>query len=139
MAVLPESNAIVFVGPPLSFRVSSFGSITFVWSPVVGVMLVQDMLPIRLYPCEVNVPLKSGQPVAVFRAMMVFLALTVPPKLPLSLIMPPPLLAELREMVLLVRFTIAPGLYMPPPPDELLLLAATLPEMVLLVTFTVPR
>ena len=59
----------------------------------------------KLNPCEVSVPLKSGPLlVAVFKAMMVFLAFTV---LPLLLKMPPPLLrAELPEMVLLVMFAV---------------------------------
>ena len=55
-------------------------------SPVIGAIVAPEVSPIRLWPCEVSVPWKSGPGVAVFWAMIVLLIFTVPP----LMLMPPP-------------------------------------------------
>src|SRR2546422_6459745 len=115
----------------------------------------------KLKPCDVSRPSTSGPIGDVFRAMIVFLALSgaklelpPPPLLPAELpvlpvtvllvmvtvpavpklLMPPPtLLAELPEMVLLMMVSV-PALLTRPPP-----LFAELREMVLLAIVNVPR
>ena len=80
--------------------------------PVLSPVIVAPVVsPIRLCPCEVSVPVKSGLPGEVFLAMIVLRAFTAPPLLkipPLTFAEPP--LAEFPDSVSLVRVVVPPPL-----------------------------
>ena len=92
IAGLPQTSAMVFVGPPLFCKPleSSFGSSGAAVVPVRSLGAVNPVLPsrlpIRLKPAVSNKPLTSGEP-PLLRAMM--LLLTVKASWLPSLIRPP--------------------------------------------------
>jgi len=124
MAMLPGRRAMVKVGPPLFCKGPRRGSAAM--AP-----LVIDPSSTMLF-VDVTGWFPAKSPPLVLLAMMVLAMLRVP-----MLLMPPPLLdAELPERVELVRVmgVMAPMLWMPPPKVPAVLLA-----MVELVTERVPE
>ena len=149
MAGLPQSNAWVKVGPPLSCSGPSFSTAAVMLNRSLGPGAIETLVePIRLNPPDwiaADASLKRST-IAVFAAMMLFLSSTTPS---LELRIPPPPCEEppgttLALMVLLVSDTVPRSLKMPPPPDEPVPPVpapppATLPLTVLFSMVTVPK
>lgn len=96
---------MVWVGPPLSWRGPSIGSV-LLRSP--GPLKLHLLSLLRLYPFEVSVP--SQFPPELFATMLFCRVVVAVPK------MPPPEPAELFARVLLLMVILPIGLLKTPPP-----------------------
>src|SRR5262249_15464632 len=128
MAGLPASSACVWVGPPLFCNGPSFGSMAL-RSPAPPKLQLPSLS--RLCPWEVMAPLQSPPVEAVLCATIVFFRATRPPPLFLT---PPPKLAVVFPLRVLLSSLSVLALKRPPPPELLVF-----PLTVELSSVTVPR